>query len=284
MQIIMSRPPYCYLNRAILPVSRARLHFNDIVLLRGYGAFEFLRTYHGVPFLLKEHFARLTRTAHALGLTVPVTERQFKTAIRTLIAKNNMKEANVRVILTGGTTPDGMSLAATPTFSILTEPLTPLSPALYKKGIKLITHEHQREFPEVKTTNYLTAMTLQTLKKAEGAFEILYVSRGKVLEATTSNFFLFKGNTLVTPKRNVLIGTTRNFVLALAKPFYTIEERDIQTRELRSASEAFITATNKEILPVVRIDNQKIGSGRVGTNTMWLLKLFRDRTQNFGLD
>ena len=43
--------------------------------------------------------------------------------------------------------------------------------------------------------------------------------------------------------------------------------------------EAFITSSNKEVMPVVQIDNQKIGNGAVGPKTRHLMQLFRDYVQ-----
>ena len=48
----------------------------------------------------------------------------------------------------------------------------------------------------------------------------VYMYNNNILECTRSNFFLFHGDILVTPKTNVLIGRTRNLVLELAKPKY----------------------------------------------------------------
>jgi len=87
------------------------------------------------------------------------------------------------------------------------------------------------------------------------------------LEATRSNFFIFRGNTLVTPREGVLIGVTRNVVLELAQGRFPIEERPILFGELPQAAEAFITSSSKEITPVVQIDDLRIGDGKPGSRT-----------------
>jgi branched-chain amino acid aminotransferase len=146
-----------------------------------------------------------------------------------------------------------------------------------------MVHEHMRPFFESKTTNYITAVHLQEKRKKAGAIEILYTYKGSILECTTSNFFIFKGNILITPKDMVLIGITRNFVLKLAKKAgFVIEERPIRQEELAEATEAFITSTNKDILPIVQVADQKIGmgttKGKVGENTKRLMELFAQET------
>ncbi len=110
---------------------------------------------------------------------------------------------------------------------------------------------------------------------------MLYTHKGNVLECATSNFFIFRKDCLVTPKENVLKGTTRNFVVNLAKNKFPVEERKISLKEALSAEEAFITATIKNIMPVAKIDSQKINTGRVGPKTKYLMEVFKRYTQNY---
>ena len=110
----------------------------------------------------------------------------------------------------------------------------------FARGIKVITTRLQREAPEAKTTNYMAAV--RALKEAarHDASDALYVNeQGHVLEATRSNFFIFRGDTLVTPLDGVLFGVTRNVVLELARGRFLIEERPISLDELIQADEAF---------------------------------------------
>jgi branched-chain amino acid aminotransferase len=95
-----------------------------------------------------------------------------------------------------------------------------------------------------------------------------------VLEATRSNFFVFRGDTLITPRTGVLIGITRNVVLSLARGRFTIEERPILLEELSTVDEAFLTSSSKEITPIVQIDNWTIGDGKPGLRTYELEQRF----------
>lgn len=278
----MAEIKYCYLNGKIIPLNKARISPNDMGILRGYAVFDFLRTYNGKPFLLKEHFNRLRKSAGELNLRIPHSESAIKTIIKTLLIKNKMEGAGIRIIVTGGITEDSMSPGITPTMLILTEKLKKLPENVYSKGAKIITFEYQRDIPLAKTTDYLVAIKLQPIRKQKKAIEILYTKNGLILECATSNFFIFKKNTLITPKNNILMGTTRNFVIKLAKRAkFLVEERNLPLREIKSASETFITATTKEIAPIIRINDQKIGNGKVGKNTKILMKLFIKNTENY---
>jgi branched-chain amino acid aminotransferase len=273
---------YCYFDGKIVPLSKALLPVTDISILRGYAIFDFTKVYQGKLFLLHEHIQRFKNSAKKMNLKTPVSDTKIKKIISALLAKNKMRDANVRFVLTGGKTIDGLSYdAKNSLFFILLEPVKNLPLKLYTHGAKLMTYEFQRSFPDVKTTMYITAVKLQAEKRKRGAVEILYIYKGKILEATTSNFFIFRGNKLITSKNNILIGITRNFVIQLArKAGFTVIERDIRLHELQEAHEAFITATNKEILPITKVDNQKIGSGIVGKHTKQLMNMFQERINN----
>lgn len=273
---------YCYLNKKIVPLNKARINPNDIGLLRGYAVFDFLRTYNGKLFLLKNHFNRLRKSANELNLKIPRSESNVKKIIKTLLKKNKMPEAGVRIILTGGNMKNDMNPGNAPTMLILTEKLKKLPKNVYSTGAKLITFEYQRDVPLAKTTDYLMAIKLQPLRRQNEAIEILYTKNGLILECTTGNFFIFKNKTLITPKNNVLIGTTRNLVIKLAKKAkFSVEERNLPLNEIKSANETFITATTKEIVPIIQINGQKIGNGKIGKNTRILMELFQEYTQNY---
>jgi branched-chain amino acid aminotransferase len=132
-----------------------------------------------------------------------------------------------------------------------------------------------RALPEAKTANYVAA--IRALKEAAcyGASDALFVNeQDHVLEATRSNFFIFRGDTLITPRTGVLIGVTRNVVLGLARDRFAIEERPIQLEELFIADEAFLTSSSREITPIVQIDDWTIGDGKPGPRTYELEQRF----------
>ncbi|MCR4323048.1 MAG: aminotransferase class IV, partial [Candidatus Azambacteria bacterium] len=93
---------YCYINGRIVLEKDASLSVRDIGILRGYAVFDVLRTYKKNPFLLPEHFARLERSAAALGLRVPFSEKKFTQIVQELCEKNKYANATVRTVITGG--------------------------------------------------------------------------------------------------------------------------------------------------------------------------------------
>ncbi|MEA3273612.1 MAG: aminotransferase class IV [Patescibacteria group bacterium] len=269
--------PFCYFNKKIISEKKASVSLRDLGLLRGYGVFEVLTSHQQELFLFKEHFKRLQNSAKELRLKLPVSEKKLELLIRKLLVKNKLAEASIRIVLTGGVSQDGITLGKKPTLFILVNKIHRFKKSNYLQGVKLMTVDYQREIPRAKISNYTKAIKLQKEKDKRGAIEILYTHQGLVLEASTSSFFIFKGNTLITPKNNILLGTVRGFILKIARQKFKIQERDLRLEELKKADEAFLTATIKEIMPVVKVDNFNIGDGKVGENTKWLMEEFKKK-------
>ena len=264
-----------YVNGHWVHPNEATLSINDVAILRGYNVFEALRTYDRRPFHLDDHLARLYHSAELIELEIPWSRTQIAHVIREVIARNTYKHASIRILITGGESEDGILPSGKPVLAVLITPLPERDMERFARGFKLITTRLQRVMPEAKTTNYVSAM--RALKEAarQGAADTLFVDeQGHVLEATRSNFFIFRGDTLVTPGAEVLKGITRNVVLELAKGRFPIEERPILLSELSQAEEAFITASSKEIVPVVQIDDLAIGNGTPGPRTYELEQRF----------
>ncbi len=279
----MDTTAWWYVDGAWVHPHQASISLNDIAILRGYSVFEALRTYHRHPFHLEGHLERIYRSAEIIDLEIPYSREQIAGVIYESIERNTYSHAAIRLLLTGGESEDGLLAIGPSKLVVMVTPLGERDMERFARGVFLITTRLQREAPEAKTSSYTAA--LRALKEAtrRGADDALYVNeRNHVQEATRSNFFLFRGDTLVTPRDEVLIGITRNVVLDLARDRFAIEERPILLEELRLADEAFVTSSSREITPVVRIDDVTIGTGGPGSRTIELEQRFIDMLERMG--
>lgn len=268
-----------YIDGKFAPAQEAALPVSDLAVLRGYGVFEFLRTYGGKPFRLREHLERLERSARLVGLPFPRTKDDLAGLVRETLKRNSHEESSIRVILTGGDSPDSVTPEGKPRLIVTVTELTPSPSWWYEKGVKVVTETRELYLPEAKTLNYLPAVVAFDRARREGAIETLIIDReGRVREGGTTNCFAFIGEKLVTPAKGILAGITRQVVLELAAGRYGTEARDLKINELLRAGEVFITGTNKEIVPVVRVDEAVIGEGVPGPKTLELMGLFRKYT------
>lgn len=269
-----------YINGEYIAGSKGISLF-DLGLCRGYGLFEYTRTYSGIPFYLEKHLQRLKEGARTLELQLPLTDEEISSIIKTLMQKNRLEEAGIKFIITGGNSFD-LTLSQIPTFAITTYPLTQSPSIWWEKGVSIITQQEEIFLPHVKTLNYLPAILALKKARKQNAFDVLfYDDKQKISELTTSNFFAFKKGTLITPSHKILEGVTKWVVVQLAKEHFPIEERDIHLQELKEIDEAFLTASNKEILPITSIDSLNVGNGKVGPKTEELIKLFKQHAQEY---
>ncbi|HRR07431.1 MAG TPA: aminotransferase class IV [Rhodothermales bacterium] len=268
-------PPFIGLNGNVVATADAKLHVTDLALLRGYGIFDFMRVINGIPLFQDRYLARFQHSAALLGLEIPLSITALKAHIHTLIAANGHPSAGLRLVLTGGFSPDGY-LPTTPNLIVLDAPYPAPKPEQYTEGVSLITHSYVREIPEAKTLNYIVPIrALPQIRKA-GAFDVLYVDpAGWITESSRSNFFLVtKTGVVVTPHDHVLPGITRGVILQLAQDRYPVEMRPVHIEELQTAQEAFLTSTTKGAVGVVQLDALRIGDGQVGSITQALHHAF----------
>ncbi len=260
---------FVFVNNQLVPTEDARLSVTDLAIQRGYGIFDFLVVVNGRPIFLEDHLNRFYQSAAAMHLPVALDRTALIDTINDLMHKNQIPNSGIRITLTGGDSPDGYSIGV-PNIIITQNPFqynytSPL------KGIRLITHEHQRQLPHIKTIDYAKAIYLQPIIKAAGADDVLYHNAGIITECPRSNFFIVnKKREVITPDKQVLAGVTRAKIL-LNKQF-VIKEEPIALEALANAEEAFITSSTKNVLPVIAIDGKPIGNGAPGPVTQQLLQ------------
>jgi branched-chain amino acid aminotransferase len=269
--------PSIYLNGRIIPLAEAAISPLDIGLLRGYAVFDLLRTVDGRPFLLAEHLQRLRASAEKLGLAVPATDAEISSAIDELLALNGHAEATVRLVLTGGVSPDGMAFdPTTPTFFILTHELHEPAAALYESGGALLTEQHKRELPEAKTTGYLTMLRHRDRCADVGAMDLLYHDGENVFEAASASVYFVRDGRIQAPADSVLWGTVGSLVLELAADDYEVATGDIALADALGADEVFLTSTTRGVVPIVRVDDVAVGTGKPGPITLDLMARWRE--------
>jgi branched-chain amino acid aminotransferase len=271
--------------------SEATVSVFDRGFLYGDSVFETIRTYDGVPYALSPHLERLKRSADSVFIPVPIglTELAEEVLATTRAAQN--PESYVRIMLTRGIGHHlGLdpNLAERPARIIIVGPLQTLPDSVYEQGAAVVTYRTQRiadatPAAGAKISNYLIAVMGMRQARACGAVEALIVdAKGCVVEGASSNLFMLHQGTLVTPGEDagILPGITRSRVLDLADELkLEVRFRAPSVAELVLCDEVFISSTIRELVPVVRVDGQVIGSGAPGPITQLLLQRFRERVK-----
>lgn len=264
-------------DQAVIPV-------DDLAVLRGLGVCDLMRTFNRVPYFLREHVERLIDSAGKIGLNhLPWSTRELERIISDTLYRNpNVEDANIRVIITGGSSDDFMTPRGRPRLIVMVTQIPAIPETWYTRGVKVITTPSERAIPGAKSISYISATLAMKKARQEGAVEALLVDReGHVPEGTTSNLFAFKDGTLITAEEGILAGITRSVILKLASPLFPVSFRTLDQSELPHVDEVFISGTNKGIVPVVRIDAHRIGDGRPGPGTRSIIQALKAHQERF---
>lgn len=271
---------HSWYNGQIVPTENIAISPNDLGLLRGYGLFDYFRTYNGKPFQWDWYWERFTGSAGLLNIPFDMSQEETSGILAELYKLSNSEEVAYRFLLTGGDAPDSSTMTK-PNFLIRSEKVSEMPAEAFEKGISIITHEYARDMPTLKSTDYKRVMSLQPAIKAAAATDVLYHTSGLLSEMSRSNIFLVKDNQIKTPAAGVLKGITRRTVMELAKPDFEVSETDLFLKDLLEADEVFTTSTNKKVLPVTKIDNVTIGNGMAGTVSKEMLARFEEFIVNW---
>jgi branched-chain amino acid aminotransferase len=216
-------------------------------------------------FGLQSHLDRLYVPARELGLNPRVEERILREQIALLVKQNLPKESRVRIILAkdSGAIHVGIQYSEPP------------PEIIYSRGVNVITTEMARKSPDVKDSGFIASSSFERRQIGSSVFEVLMTKNGRVLEGMTSNFYGIKQKTIITANRGILPGVTRKAVLKLAKgQGMSIKYRAPRINE--NFSEAFLTSSSRGVVPIISIDDRRVGDGRVGEQTKSLSKAYQD--------
>ena len=278
-------------NGQVFDREHAVISVFDHGFLYGEGIYETLRTYNGKPFLFDRHMSRLRRSAGMLSLPVPVADAEIAARFADTMCAAGLgagKEAYLRVLITRGIGDLSYDPAATPTSSIvvIAKPHVDPPPSVFEQGVivalSTIVRNHPGSVnPMIKSNNLLNnALAMQEAVK-RGAFEgIMRNYRGELAECTTANLFVVKNGAALTPPTDagLLAGITREFLFEIATDAgIPMREQVLKDADLFGADEVFFTSTTREVVPIVKVDDRTIGSGKPGDITKRLLAEFRKR-------
>ncbi|MCQ4574287.1 MAG: aminotransferase class IV [Candidatus Brocadiales bacterium] len=285
-------PVYVYVNGDVVAEDEAAVSIRDRGFLYGDAVFETLRSYNGNPFLLKDHLERLLASADALGMqTERTVEEQLGRAVRRLLDLNKLKDAYIRITLTGGRGRDGKggllpSGPQRPTVIIENRAFKPYSDELYTKGMRFIISDYRRSTSNPityhKTANFLVAITARQEALKKNADDALLLNTNEeVCEGTVWNVFMVEGGGVITPsvETNLLPGITRKTVIEICgRMGIPAGEEAFPAERLLKADEVFVTNSLAEIMPVAAIDDCRIGGKIPGKLTRRLMDAYKELT------
>jgi len=261
------------------------LSVQDRGLLFGDGLFEVIRCVGGKFLLFSQHLERMAQSAAFLGMEFPYPAAELLAAAKELSVRNGLQVGELYLELTRGEAPryHPFPHGVRPNFFMILNPLRKMPDDCWSVGVRTVTFPDIRwGYCHIKSINLLPNVLGKQFAKEHGAFEALFCredARGKYLtEGPSSTIFAVKDGALLTPDLdNILPGTTRKHVLALAREAgIPVREARLYLEECLGADEVFISSTVSEVMPVIQVDETVLPGGRKGPVTDRLQGLYAE--------
>jgi branched-chain amino acid aminotransferase len=273
-----------------VPLSEARVSVFDHGFLFGDSVYEVVRTVGRRLFAFDPHMERLEASARALSLEIPWARAEIRAQVEAAIGRvPTAGDVYVRIIITRGVgeldlAPDSCARAGS---VIMAKPLPVYPRSWYDDGIDVrlvatMRNPTRAMSPSIRSGNYRNNVLALMEARRAGALEAAMLNEnGYLTECTTSNLFFAHGGVVRTPSLDcgILSGITRSLLLEAARRSgLPIEEGHFAATELRSADEAFITSTTKDLVPIRTVDGVRLGTSP-GPLTRKLAAIFARHVQ-----
>lgn len=276
-----------YLDGQMVDESAAKISVFDHGLLYGDGVFEGIRFYNSRVFRLEEHIRRLYDSAKSILLTIPITPEEMIEATCATVRANGLVNGYIRLVVTRGVGPMGLSPFKCPKASIIiiADTITLYSDEAYANGLTMATcatrrPSHDILSPQVKSLNYLNNVMAKVEAIQAGAEEGLMLNDvGLVAECTGDNIFVIRDGAIATPPitAGALPGITRGVVIEIARELgLPLVERDLSRHDIYTCDECFLTGTAAEVIAATKLDQRVLGTGRPGPLTQKIIARFRE--------
>ena len=131
------------LNGSIINKLDAVLHISDLSIERAYAVFDYFKTVNGKPIFWEDNLDRFYYSAKCMRLEIAQSREKLKELILQLMIANKIADSGIKLLLTGGYSSDGYSIAK-PNL-IITQQTQKRNEAAELNGLKLATYEYQRQ-------------------------------------------------------------------------------------------------------------------------------------------
>ena len=277
----------CYINGKYMPKIESKISIEDRGLNFSDGIYEVIRFKNKKLLNFKDHQTRLERSLNEIKITFPfASKKSVKIIISNLLKINSYENGFVYLQITRGTA------TRNHLFPKFTKPNVILS--LYpepdisnlSQGVSIILTDDMRwKRCDIKSVSLLPNVLGKQYAHENGCYESWQMDKEKyITEGTTSNAFIVSktGKIKTHPLNNkILGGVTRNTLIRAAKlKKVLIVEKAFSLKDLLNCEEAFLTSTTVGVLPVTKINNKKIKSGKIGSQTKKLIKIYNEFLKN----
>ena len=276
-------PEVAYVNGAFLSIDQAVVSIEDRGFQFADGVYEVVATYGGRPYAMEEHLRRLHRSLREIRIDFDVSG--LPALVEEGIRRSGFDETLIYIQVTRGVAPRNHEFPErppVPTVVMTVKQLERPEPHLYESGVKVITTTDLRwKRCDIKSIALLPNILAKQQAHEAGAYESLLVDElGQVTEGSSTSAFMVSGGAVSTSPAgpHILPSITRGILLEIMRDLgIPLHERFCRIEEYLSADEVFLAGTSTEAMPVVQVDDTRVGSGRPGPLTSRIREAFLSR-------
>lgn len=259
-----------YLNGELTPVSEAKISILDRGFIFGDGIYDVVPMYHKKGFREDQHLARLDRSLKFIGMENPHTAQEWKALIQQVVEANKLDDQLIYIQVTRGVAPRKHAFPkdVKPTVLIMANPLVLPSAEKREHGVECVSMEDRRWLNcQIKSTSLLGNILAAQYAVDHDVLETIQFRDNFLTEGSSSNIWVVKNGKLMAPPKDnhilegIRYGLFEELAEKVAIPF---EARPISKEEVFDADEVWVSSASKEVLPIVKIDDKLIGSGKPG--------------------
>ena len=236
----------------------------DLGVIRGWQCGTMVEAQFDCLFHFYDHYLRLRHSAERLAIPFWVPFATFEKAVKTAARNSGYLDALVFIRISRGMTNDTVNPAKQFEKRALVS-ISVFQGQRQTTPIRLVTREYNREYPDIKYTNYLFAELAYPKLSKKGVHDILYLDRAKdwVLECARKNIGIASKGELVFPAGGILEGITMRILCELARgEGFAVSRRLVHYGDLmfdvRAKEKSVIAVSTTGVIPVEEIDDMKI--------------------------
>ena len=270
---------WCCLNGTMMPIEQATISPMDRGFLFGDGVYEVMARVDGRIRAKSLHQARLQSSLDAIGLSVSVDD--VFADVDQLTEKAGLLDAKIYIQVTRGAASardHAFPSKISPTVFLTISEFAAVS---QKPSIAIVRPDIRWRRNSIKSVSLLGNVLLMQEARASGAQEAILHRDHLVTEASTSNVFVIRGQSLMTPPLSDLIlpGITRHLVIEMASQIgLNVIEEPIHVDSLPDADGVFVSSSTRGLMPIVELDpGGQVGNGQLTQAFMALQAAYDER-------
>ena len=272
-----------YVNGRYVPQRDACVNVED----RGYqfadGIYEVVHLCRGRFIDSDRHLARLERSLAAVRIALPMGQQALLHVLAEVARRNRVQDGLLYMQVTRGVARRDHAFPAPgvkPALVVTVRRIPPYPMDVERWTARAITYPDQRWARcDIKSTGLLPNVLARQAAAEQGAAEaILIDAAGTVTEGAATSLWIVDAEGRLRTRhldQHILPGCTRDALLAVMRDAgIAFAEQAFSEAELRAAQEAFLTSATSFVKPIVAVDGQPVGDGRVGPIARRLFALF----------